>query len=274
MKLALLAGAGASAALVVYFKYFKRPKSKLTLGYWKIRGLAAPARMMLAYAKAAGTLLEFEDVTYELMPKEGGGFSNASWMEVAKPPLREQNPLINLPYLIDHDAGGLLITQSTAVYQHLGRELGLMGDGSAAQTAGVEQILAQAFDLRNDTMKLVYPFGTPAAEYATKLVKHMDGPVKNHLSKLEAWLAQAGDGAGSPSPFFVGGAISAGDFHVFEMLDQHEKMAAAASLPSPLRAFPRLAALHAAMRALPQLQDYFASDAYGFICNNKMANFK
>ena len=78
--------------------------------------------------------------------------------------------------------------------------------------------------------------------------------------------------AASSSP--RSGAISAGDFHVFEMLDQHEKMAAAASLPSPLRAFPRLAALHAAVRALPQLQDYFASDAYGFICNNKMANFK
>jgi len=250
-------------------KCYKKTRSKITLGYWKIRGLAAPARMMLSYAKAEGKLMEFEDVTYELTAKPDGGWDGSCWGGVDKPPLKKKNALINLPYIIDHDEGGLIITQSTACYQHLARSLGLMGNGSAAQTSGVEQILAQAFDLRNDTMKVVYPFGgvTPD-KYPAELKKHLEG-VAVHYGKFEDWLATLTSGSWT----FVGSGVTAADFHVWEMVDQHEKMAKAAGLPSPLAPHAKLAAFYSAFRAVPQLQEYFASEAYSFICNNKMANF-
>ena len=54
-------------------------------------------------------------------------------------------------------AQGALVTQSTAMYNFLGRRLGLMGSNEA-ELQRVDQTLAQAFDLRNDTMALVYPF--------------------------------------------------------------------------------------------------------------------
>ena len=73
-----------------------------------------------------------------------------------KPPLLEQNGYINLPYVKNTETG-LIVTQSTAVYQYLGRCFGLAGT-SEAEVVAVEQTLAQAFDLRNSLMNLVYPF--------------------------------------------------------------------------------------------------------------------
>ena len=51
-------------------------------------------------------------------------------------------------------------------------------------------------------------------------------------------------------------------------------MAVAGSLPSPLESYPKLKAFHVRMKSLPQLQPYFASPAYEYIVNNKMAHFK
>ena len=67
------------------------PAGTLKLGYWKIRGLAQPIRLMCEYGELA-----FEDVQYEL---EGPpGFSGAAWGDV-KQTLGLDFP--NLPYLID-----------------------------------------------------------------------------------------------------------------------------------------------------------------------------
>merc|ERR1711998_681192 len=135
---------------------------------------------------------------------------------------------------------------------YIGRALGFVGDGSEAQLAGVEQVLAQALDLRNDTMKVVYPFsGTTPELYDAHLSKHLQGSVQGHYTKFEGWLA------GTSTAFFVGTTVTAGDFHVWEMLDQHEAMAAKAGLPSPLANFPKLAAFYAAFKALPHLKAYF-----------------
>ena len=67
--------------------------SKLTLGYWKIRGLAQPARYMLAYVGA-----DYNNEMYE--QGDGPEFSREAWMSV-KPTMPHQYP--NLPYLSDGD---------------------------------------------------------------------------------------------------------------------------------------------------------------------------
>ena len=45
------------------------------------------------------------------------------------------------------------------------------------------------------------------------------------------------------------------------------------SLASPLQKCPKLEAFYRRVRQMPQLKDYFESDAYRLPCNNKMANF-
>ncbi len=69
----------------------------VTIGYWKIRGLAAPLRMTCSYAGA-----EYTSADYELQPKDGGGWDRSEWTSV-KPGLMEKNAMMNLPYVLDGD---------------------------------------------------------------------------------------------------------------------------------------------------------------------------
>eukprot|EP00965_Chrysotila_dentata_P160712 5307056-Pleurochrysis_carterae.AAC.1 len=78
-------------------------------GYWNIRGLAAPSRMMAAYAG-----VEMEDVQYDIVVKPEGGFDGSAWFAKDKPALAEKNPMVNLPYVHDTE-NDLVVTQSTAV---------------------------------------------------------------------------------------------------------------------------------------------------------------
>ena len=79
---------------------------KPQLGYWKIRGLAQPARYLLAYAG-----VEYENVMYEL--GDGPHYRKDSWLE-AKQTLSLNFP--NLPYMID---GKVRITESSAIYRYI-----------------------------------------------------------------------------------------------------------------------------------------------------------
>lgn len=89
--------------------------------------------------------------------------------------------------------------------------------------------------------------------------------VQTNYTKFEGFLGE--------QAYFATSTPTAGDFHVWEMLDQHEMMASRAGLPSPLAQFPKLSAFYGRFRALPQLKGYFSSEAYAYDCNNRMANF-
>ncbi len=106
-----------------------------TLGYWKIRGLAAPLRMMLYHKRQSFTL------------KEYGADAKEEWFAKDKPELRKRNGLINLPYIIDGDT---VVTQSNSCMLYLGRKLGIDRDEFFVRN---HQVLDQTMDLRNDLMK-------------------------------------------------------------------------------------------------------------------------
>lgn len=276
--LVLLSGASAAVtAALVYLRSRSARRPLLTLGYWDIRGLAAPARMMLVYSGC-----DFEDRTYELQRSaDGEGWDGTTWFKESRPALRVQNAFINLPYVVDHGTG-LVVAQSTAVYQYLGRKLRLMGSNEA-EVAGTEQVietklahdaavydrrrlrrapaatcrgapagrgaaspsedvllagaasasdsdssaaqvLAQAFDLRTELVRIVYPFwGTDEKMFLSALKRHLKNLPASHFDKFEHFL---GD-----KPFFVGNAPSAGDFHVWETLSA----ATLDAKPPPLR---------------------------------------
>jgi glutathione S-transferase len=128
-----------------------------------------------------------------------------------------------------------------------------------------------AFGFRDDILKVVYPFaGVSKEEYPTAVQQYLsaEGAAGGHLLTIETFLAQGG------TDFVAGQAVTVGDFHLWEMCDQHELMSTRAGLPSTLARYPLVQAWHSRFKALPELASYFASDAYTLPCNNKTANFR
>ena len=113
----------------------------LTIGYWNIRGLGAPLRMMAEYAGA-----DYEAKLHDSDTDE--------WAEL-KAELIKTNPLANLPYVIDGDT---VVTQSNACFAYLGEKFGLLGS-DATERVQCEQCLCQVMDLRNEGVELFYGRG-------------------------------------------------------------------------------------------------------------------
>mmetsp|Transcript_92093 Transcript_92093/g.260188 ORF Transcript_92093/g.260188 Transcript_92093/m.260188 type:complete len:243 (+) Transcript_92093:104-832(+) len=226
----------------------KRKGGKIEMGYWAIRGLGAPLRMMLEYTGADYT---------DFQVREPG-----EWFGSKKEAVKAKNPLANLPYILD---GNVCVCQTNACFLYLGDRFGLNGKTSADRLSTV-QLVEEIYDLRNMVIDLVYPFKDVCRdqrEHDSKLKKHLEEGVKANYSKLNAMVV---------GPFCLGNALSTADFHMFEMLDQHEHMYSKMHIPSSLGEFPALKTLHGSVKALPQLAKYFASDSYKLPCNNPIAN--
>jgi len=222
---------------------------KLEIGYWAIRGLGAPARMMCEHAG-----IDYSDVA----------FSDATtWFAGTKPELCETCAFANLPYVRD---GDVVLSHSTAVYEYIGVKTGADAFGDETGRFYNAQALAETYDLRNALMKLVYPFNgttTTKEAFETNAVAHMEKTLPTFLAKYEAnlktrktkWLVR-------------NDAPSSADFHFWEMLDQHEIIAKRLGMKSPLENFLELQRYYAEFRALPNLAKYFESAAYSSPMNS------
>ena len=127
----------------------------------------------------------------------------------------------------------------------------------------VDQILCEAHDLRFAGISFFY---NPASAENDKRVEKCAG-LAGDYDKFETWLTQ------QASVYTVGATPTTGDFHLWEMLDQFEMMAADGGAPSPLEQFPKLKNLYVTLRADPKLAKYFASDLYKLPPNNKFAGW-
>eukprot|EP00116_Pleurobrachia_bachei_P005598 sb/3465860/ len=143
----------------------------VTLGYWGIRALGEPARLILRYADA--------DWTETTIPptKEGAGM----WFGGLKQSLGLDFP--NLPYLID---GEVKLTESTAIYRYLGRKYNLM-PGDAIRGDLAEQLVT---GLRTYITKIAY-----SGEFEKSLPRFVT-LIKTRLTEFTKFL---GDG-----PFLFG----------------------------------------------------------------------
>jgi len=226
-------------------------KAPLRVGYWAIRGLGAPLRMMCAYSGAP-----FATSDYEAHAREGGGWDVGEWFEADKPALAAANPLMNLPYVVD---GDVVVSQSNACMSYLARKFGLAGAGGVA-VARAEQVMCQVTDLRNDLVKLCY--SADGADAAARDA-YGAGTAAGHFGKLEKWLAVNG------TLFSADDVVSVSDFHLWEMLDQH---AALGLFAATRGAHPLLHAFYERFAALPRMKPYLDGDAHRLPCNNKMAS--
>lgn len=225
----------------------KKKGGKIELGYWAIRGLGAPLRMMCTYAGQDYTDFQIDD------PKK--------WFGAKKEEVKAKLPIANLPFVID---GDVYVCQSNACFLYLGDKFGLNGK-TASEKLKVLMLVQEVMDLRNTVIDIVYPFKGVCKtfpEHMAKLNNHLQKDVVGNYEKLDAMVT---------GPYTLGSSVSTPDFHIFEMLDQHELMFAKAGVPSNLSQFPKLKKLYESFKAMPQLKSYFASPAASLPVNNKGA---
>ncbi|XP_013400620.1 glutathione S-transferase Mu 3 isoform X2 [Lingula anatina] len=214
----------------------------IVLGYWSIRGLAQPIRLLLNYVGE-----EFEDRKYECGPAPD--FNREAWTSV-KHTLGLPYP--NLPYLIDGDRK---VVQSNAILRYIGRKHNLCG------TTEEERIRAdimenQSMDFRNGFVRLCYGKFDEAVKEA-------------YLSALPGTLKQFEEFLGD-NQWFAGANLTFADFPMYELLDQHRLFA-----PGCLDAYPKLTAFMKRFEALPAIEQYMKSDKFmKSPCNNKRAWWK
>mmetsp|Transcript_39686 Transcript_39686/g.62757 ORF Transcript_39686/g.62757 Transcript_39686/m.62757 type:complete len:234 (-) Transcript_39686:111-812(-) len=229
-------------------------EGKIVIGYWKIRGLAAPLRMVMVHAG-----VEFENKMY-VVTGEPGNWDTSSWFKEDKPGLVEKNALMNLPYIID---GDIVVTQSNACFTYLGRKYNLNGK-TEVEVAKNEQCLCQIMDLRNEAVGLFY---SPQKVFDEKVEGYLDGTAKRHLQKFENWLAQ------QKTDFLAGAEPTVSDFHLYEMLLQHRDLAKAHNKDILSQGLPTLVAYFKRMAALPSIQKYHTEGYDKIPINNLMASF-
>lgn len=154
--------------------------SPLVVGYWNIRGLAAPLRMICSYAGA-----DFHSAEYEVLAKPDGDWDRSQWYN-EKPKLKALNPLINLPYVLERASDGsvVLVTQSNACLLFLGRKFGLNGKNDD-EVRRNEQCLCQVMDLRDNLILLSY---SKRDVFESVLPRYISDNMSVHLDKFEAWL--------------------------------------------------------------------------------------
>lgn len=221
----------------------ERSQLEVKLGYWGIRGLAAPLRMILEYKEVKYTDEQYTD--------------GDKWFKEDKPELLKKNPLANLPYIV---AGETVVTQSNACFSYLGMRLGLSGRDPATRFNN-EQLLCEIMDVRNSMIELVYPFkkvNRTEAEFNESAKTYAEGP----FSKFEAFLEHG------KTDYFCGPKPLTADFHIWEMLDQHKMLAEKIKAPDMFAKLPLCKAFYDRFRAIDTLQKYFASDSYKLPINN------
>ncbi|XP_068714908.1 glutathione S-transferase Mu 1-like [Montipora foliosa] len=212
------------------------------LGYWDIRGLAEPIRLLLHYT---GT--EFKDERYKL--GDAPDYNADSWLS-DKYTLGLDFP--NLPYYID---GDIKLTQSLAITRHLARLHDLCGS-TEEEKMRVDLAESQIVDWRTKFTKTAY---NPDFE---KLKPEYLKDAKNILQQFSDFL---GD-----KKYVAGDKISYVDFMLFEYLDVHKILDA-----SLLEPHDNLKEFATRIEELPTIAAYRKSDKFkARPINNKMAQFK
>ena len=197
-------------------------ESKLTLGYWKSRGVGHICRSLLHYTGA-----DHEEKQYEVGP--GPEFNKDSWFSVK---FTLGLPFPNLPYIID---GDVKITESLACQRYICHKYNpeLLGK-TLADKANVDMVglLVQTFK----------GTGTVAC------YKHDDKNVIVEEGKkaLEPIVAFLGD-----KKFLIGDYPTMPDFALFEGLEMFDALTGGAFLKEN----EKLAAFHKNMMGLEKLAE-------------------
>jgi len=211
------------------------------LGYWDIRGLAQPIRLLLAYKNAT-----YEDKLYSCGPPPD--FDKSGWLK-EKFTLGLDFP--NLPYYID---GDVKITQNLAILRYLGRKYNLVGS-TEEEERRVDQSEQQVTDFRMGWVRLCYnpAFETEKVEY----LKNLPGLLKG----FSDWLGDR--------KYFAGSHVTYVDFIFYEIFSQHLVFS-----KESFADFKNLTGFVERIESCPDLSAYLKSDkCIKWPFNGDMASF-
>ncbi|CAK8679044.1 unnamed protein product [Clavelina lepadiformis] len=169
--------------------------SKISVGYWDIRALAEPIRLILEYCGA-----DYEDRRYQLRG-ELPNVDRSDWL-VVKFKLGLDFP--NLPYLID---GDVKMTQQWAIMKYLARKYGNLIPKTEEETRRCDMTQEDIRDLGSAFIRLI---STPGSfEDAKK--NFLEETVPKHLEAFEKFL--------SDKDWMAGATLTYVDFEICERLD-------------------------------------------------------
>ena len=220
--------------------------SQLKLGYWKIRGLAEPIRMLLHYAG-----IEYEEIVYE--QGDAPGFDKSVWFDV-KFTLGLDFP--NLPYLID---GDVKLTQTISILHYLCAKTGLFPKSS--NPADISR-----FDMMDHVIMDFFLLNVRLCYSPPDIFKANRSSV---IENGKVFMEQFSEALGN-SDFFAGENVTGTDFFMFEAIDRFVKLDSSFIEHDNLKKFMER------IRGLPQLKKYFSSpdSTYCWALNNKHATFR
>lgn len=197
------------------------------LGYWNIRGLATPIRLVL---ETAG--VEYEEKLYECGPPPD--FDRSPWLS-EKFTLGLDFP--NLPYYVDDD---VKLSQSHVIMRYLARKHKLDGNNEEERVRA-DLVAAQTMDYHMDYVRTVAynpEHEQNKAAYQTNLA--------DRLKALTEFLGER--------KFVAGDSVTYADFVLYEFLAGQQ-----AYNPEALKDSPALEAFVARVTELEPVKKYFSS---------------
>eukprot|EP00831_Metopus_contortus_P041207 TRINITY_DN322_c0_g2_i1.p1 TRINITY_DN322_c0_g2~~TRINITY_DN322_c0_g2_i1.p1 ORF type:complete len:264 (-),score=76.13 TRINITY_DN322_c0_g2_i1:53-727(-) len=213
----------------------------MKIGYWKIRGLAEPIRILCHYLN-----VPFEDVLYE--QGEGPEFSREDWYS-KKFTLGLEFP--NIPYLIDSD---VKLTESFPIMRYLCGKYDpkLLGEG-LLQQARIDMMSSVMYDFNMAKSMIVYT--SDVASIPKAKFDLVNATIKKFAEILEK------------SKFLAGDNVTYLDFFWAEQLECIN------DLVDPIfKTYPSLYRYFKDVIALPNVHKYRTSEDY--IKNPKPYNNK
>lgn len=203
--------------------------TKVTLGYWKIRGLASPIRYLLEHCK-----VPYEQDLYE--QGEAPEFSRNAWLD-KKFTLQLDFP--NLPYLID---GNLRFTESQGIMRYICNKWNpdLLGKTNADK-AHVDMLTGVIKDIYFPAIMHCYGDGNKE-----KLVEETFSGLPKFVEYLGA------------KKFLVGDYVTYVDFSFYEFLELVDTVSEGRLYAE----FPAFKAYKENVERLESMQEHLKSDRY------------
>nr|XP_006979549.1 glutathione S-transferase Mu 1 isoform X1 [Peromyscus maniculatus bairdii] len=201
----------------------------MILGYWNVRGLTQPIRMLLEYTDSS-----YEEKKYTM--GDAPDYEQSQWLS-DKFKLGLDFP--NLPYLID---GPHKITQSNAIIRYIARKNNLCGE-TEEERIRADIVENQVMDNRMQLIRLCY---NPDFE---KLKPEFLKTIPEKIKLYSEFLGKR--------PWCAGNKITYVDFLVYDILDQHRIFQ-----PHCLDAFPNLNDFMVRFEGLKKISDYMKSSRF------------
>lgn len=208
----------------------------MEVGYWGIRGLINPVRLLLEHV---GEKYDFKN----------WNTAQPGWTD-QKFKLGMKFP--NLPYIVD---GNVKLSQSGAIIRYLARKHKLV---ATTEEEMQKQDLVDGVmgDMRMFWSKLCYNTN----DFETDKVAYRKEQLAPILKEFDQWLSE--------NAYVVGSKLTYSDFILFEILEGNTKM-----FPDLLKDYPHLNKYHQTIGNLKGVKEYLASDRMPTTFNGPMAKW-